>query len=279
MSQESQPLVSIVIPCYNHAEFVQDCIRSVIDQTYQNIELIIIDDGSKDNSVEKIRELFNQCKARFTRFEFRYRPNLGLSATLNEALEWCQGKYYSAIASDDMMLVDKTKIQVHAIEKNQELLGVFGNVVLVDENKKILGRTQKKERYFVFNDLFYTENSLTAPTQLLRLEKVKNVGFKNGYILEDWYLYLKLSENGGKFLFLEDEFSYYRRHSSNISDNKFKMTLGGFQVMNEFLHLEDIEKKYIQESCHMLVISLKSNFKYTVMYFFSMIMKIVFKNK
>ena len=54
MSQESQPLVSIVIPCYNHEGFVQDCIRSVIDQTYQNIELIIIDDGSKDNSVEKI---------------------------------------------------------------------------------------------------------------------------------------------------------------------------------------------------------------------------------
>ena len=57
-----QPLVSVVIPCYNHEQFVQDCIQSVIDQTYQNIELIIIDDGSKDNSVEKIKELMRLQK-------------------------------------------------------------------------------------------------------------------------------------------------------------------------------------------------------------------------
>ena len=94
------PLVSVVIPCYNHEKFVQDCIQSVIDQTYPNIELIIIDDGSKDGSVEKIQEMIVACEQRFTRFEFRHRQNKGLSATLNEALEWCNGVYLSAIASD-----------------------------------------------------------------------------------------------------------------------------------------------------------------------------------
>ncbi|MGA6331370.1 glycosyltransferase family 2 protein, partial [Acinetobacter baumannii] len=110
MLLNKQPLVSIVIPCYNHANFVQDCIQSVIAQTYQNIELIIIDDGSKDGSVEKIQEFIGECEKRFVRFEFRNRPNKGLSATLNEALEWCQGEYFSAIASDDMMLNDKIEI-------------------------------------------------------------------------------------------------------------------------------------------------------------------------
>ena len=57
MKDNNQSLVSVVIPCYNHEKFVQDCIKSVIDQTYQNIELIIIDDGSKDQSVEKIKEM------------------------------------------------------------------------------------------------------------------------------------------------------------------------------------------------------------------------------
>ena len=69
MNQSNQPLVSVVIPCYNHENFVQDCIQSVIDQTYDNIELIIIDDGSKDNSVDKIKEMIGLCEKRFTNFE------------------------------------------------------------------------------------------------------------------------------------------------------------------------------------------------------------------
>ena len=95
-----QSLVSIIIPSYNHERFVCDSIRSVIDQSYQNIELIVIDDGSTDSSVEKIQGLIPLCEKRFIRFEFRHRPNKGLSATLNEALEWTQGEYFSSLASE-----------------------------------------------------------------------------------------------------------------------------------------------------------------------------------
>ena len=114
-----QPLVSIVIPSYNHERFIRDSIKSVIDQSYQNIELIIIDDGSTDVSVEKIQELIPLCEKRFTRFEFRHRPNKGLSATLNEALEWAQGEYFSSLASDDIILKDKIKIQTKFLRQNR----------------------------------------------------------------------------------------------------------------------------------------------------------------
>lgn len=87
---KQQPLVSIVIPCYNHEKYVQESIQSVIEQDYDNIELIIIDDGSSDNSVTKIKEMIQVCQKRFKRFEFRHRPNKGLCATLNEALAWCE---------------------------------------------------------------------------------------------------------------------------------------------------------------------------------------------
>ncbi|HCJ6708059.1 TPA: glycosyltransferase family 2 protein, partial [Acinetobacter baumannii] len=141
-----QPLVSIIIPCYNHANFVQDCIQSVIAQTYQNIELIIIDDGSKDETVEKIQKLVTQCTERFVKFEFRHRPNKGLSATLNEALEWCQGEYFSAIASDDMMLNDKIEIQIDFLKNSIDstIVGVFGGYNLIDDTNAIIKTILKK---------------------------------------------------------------------------------------------------------------------------------------
>ncbi len=143
-----QPLVSIIIPCYNHANFVQDCIQSVIAQTYQNIELIIIDDGSKDETVEKIQKLVTQCTERFVKFEFRHRPNKGLSATLNEALEWCQGEYFSAIASDDMMLNDKIEIQIDFLKNSIDstIVGVFGGYNLIDDTNAIIKTILKKEK-------------------------------------------------------------------------------------------------------------------------------------
>jgi len=124
--QMPEPLVSVVIPCYNHEKHVQECIQSIIDQDYQNIELIIIDDGSKDGSVGKIEEMILGCKVRFKRFEFRHRENVGLSSTLNEAIDWCEGGYFSPIASDDVL--ENNKISALTLLASEELniAAVFG---------------------------------------------------------------------------------------------------------------------------------------------------------
>ncbi|MCD6061882.1 MAG: glycosyl transferase family 2, partial [Moraxellaceae bacterium] len=116
----SLPLVSVALPCYNHERYVQQCIQSIIDQDYPNLELILIDDGSRDGSVEKMRAMLPACEARFTRFEFRARPNVGLAATLNEMLEWCQGEYFSAVASDDAMLPHKTRLEVDYLQRHPQ---------------------------------------------------------------------------------------------------------------------------------------------------------------
>jgi alpha-1,3-rhamnosyltransferase len=84
--------VSIVVPYYNRAQFLNENIQSVIDLDYKNIELTVIDDGSKNNRVEVIRKLIPECKARFKRFEFRHRPNKGLSATLNQGIIYSKGQ-------------------------------------------------------------------------------------------------------------------------------------------------------------------------------------------
>lgn len=235
MELNIQPLVSIVIPCYNHELYVQDCIQSVIGQTYKNIELIIIDDGSKDGSIEQIENMKSLCEERFIRFEFRSRSNKGLSATLNEALEWCQGQYFSVIASDDILLPGKLEIQVPILELDAACKGVFGNMILINNLGEECGHEIKEQKKYSFEDLFKYTEYLPAPTQLLRLKDLKKVnGFNDKFLIEDWYIFLKILEEGGYCIHINQFFTKYRTHEDNFSKKNNLMTIGQIQIADHF---------------------------------------------
>lgn len=230
----SKPLVSVVIPCYNHEDFVQASIQSVINQTYENIELIIIDDGSKDGSFAKIEEMTKLCEQRFVNFEFRSRPNKGLSATLNEAIEWCQGEYYSGIASDDVILSHKLKVQVEFLNSHHNVLAVFGGVQHIDENDKIIATSLSKSRYYDFKRIIMHKFDLPAVTQLIRLQALKETGgYDSSIILEDWYMWLKLTKHGSIY-YMSEIFALYRQHDNNISKDSEKMKQGRLDVLSFF---------------------------------------------
>lgn len=230
----NSPLVSVVIPCYNHEKFIKDSIQSVIDQTYNNMELIIIDDGSKDSSVIKIQEMIEACKERFVRFEFRHRANSGLSATLNEALEWCQGKYFSALASDDQMLDNKTKIQVKYLEKHDDVQAVMSSVNWIDSDNEIISERKIPYQEYDFEDIFLSKQSLYACTQISRLESLVSVGgYKVGCVIEDWYMWLKLSELG-RIARLEDTLVNYRLHDDNTIKKGEIIYNGMIEVADEY---------------------------------------------
>lgn len=243
MQSKSQPLVSVVIPCYNHAQYVQDCIQSVINQTYKNIELIIIDDGSNDSSVEKIQAMVPLCKERFTRFEYRYRSNKGLSSTLNEALQWCRGEYYAGFASDDIMLISRIEKQVNFFkQQNSDIYGVFGGYQLIDNNNNVLKIFSSDYKEYYFNDIILHRFNLAAPTALLRLDKVIAVGGYNPNLkIEDWYMWLKLTEYGGKLICLKELLCQYRSHNENISKKMDVIYTERHKVLNQFKR----HKKYI----------------------------------
>lgn len=218
----SKPLVSVVIPCYNHEQFVQDSIQSVIDQTYNNIELIIIDDGSKDSSVAKIKEMIELCERRFTRFEFRSRANIGLSSTLNEALEWCRGDYFSPLASDDQMLENKTAIQVDFLNRNLSCTAVFGGFHIIDDKSQVIDTKLGLKKVYDFKKIYLHRHDLPAPTAMMRLNTVNALNKYDPKIkIEDWYMWLKLSMVGN-LIYLPIVMCKYRHHEDNTS-KKFSL--------------------------------------------------------
>ena len=125
-------LVSVLIPAYNHEKYVQEAIKSIINQTYQNIELIIIDDGSKDNSWQKIQEMKVECEKRFVRVVFKTKINEGTTHTLNQLLNEAQGEYVYIIASDDIAKSGAIEKEVDFLNNNLDYALVVGNDEFID---------------------------------------------------------------------------------------------------------------------------------------------------
>lgn len=203
---------------------MQACIESVIAQDYKNIELIIIDDGSTDDSVRKIESMVPACRARFKKFEFRNRPNKGLAATLNEAIEWSSGTYFAAIASDDLLLANKTSSLLFHIDQDENLAGVFGGCEFIDDAGSVTGRMSPLPAYHSFDEVITHKHVIVAPSQLLRLNSVKRVGcYPVGLYIEDWYMWLALTQRGCQLKVVPEILVQYRRHGFNISSNAKKM--------------------------------------------------------
>lgn len=228
------PLVSIVIPSYNHSAFVQDCIRSILAQDYDNIELIIIDDGSRDDSVAKIQEMVAACQQRFVRFEFRHRPNRGLCRTLNEALDWAEGTYFCPFASDDMALPEKTSFLVSHIQ-NTAYLAVFGKTVGIGETAK--PRTLKDTTIHSFAQLIRHRDMPATPTALIRTHAIRQLGgYEPSVKMEDWYMWLKLTEQGASLASFPKVVATYRRHNSNITNNRALIQAERRRIVDLFQH-------------------------------------------
>ena len=242
-SKEELPLVSLFIPAFNHEKYVAECIESVINQEYQNIELIIIIDGSKDSTHDVIINYEQKCRGRFVNFEYRNRENMGLSATLNEMVAWSQWKYFTVVASDDAMLPNKISLLVNKLESLDNSYAVaFGNATFIDKEGKELylnvntgesttkeagfnlfldyytyGRNieYKNEKVFGSYETILAGNYLPAMSYIMKLEIIKNVGtWTNGNTIEDWEMWLKISKDY-KFAYVDESVALYRLHENN----------------------------------------------------------------
>jgi glycosyltransferase involved in cell wall biosynthesis len=194
-TETTQSLVSIVIPAYNHAPYVAETIDSVLRQTYQNWELIIIDDGSTDATPEIIQR-YSDPRIRAYRQE-----NRGLSATLNRGIELARGQYFAFLPSDDIYEPDKLAVQVPVLEENPTVGVVFSWQTVIDTEGK-LSTEQHVQEWFtvsfetkeeIFPALF-ERDFLSTPTHLLRMECFARVGrFDESLVTaQDYDLWLRI---------------------------------------------------------------------------------------
>jgi alpha-1,3-rhamnosyltransferase len=207
--------VSVVVPSYNHGRFIESTLRSIFKQTLRAAELIVIDDGSSDESPAIIERTLNDCPIRC---EFVARENRGLCATLNEGLERTRGEYFAYLGSDDLWLPNFLKARVHILESRPEAVLAYGHAYFVDEENAIVDCTADWASY-VDGDVRKMLLETTAPmspTVLYRRSALRQQRWNEQSKLEDYDLYLRLSAEG-PFAFDPQVLSAWRRHSSNVS--------------------------------------------------------------
>ncbi|WP_162910659.1 glycosyltransferase [Hymenobacter oligotrophus] len=187
---------------YNNARFVVEALESIKAQTYNNIELIVVDDCSKDNSVEIIDAwlLNNSIKFKF----IKHNVNEGVCRVANDMLLNSRGKYMSIIASDDVFMPRKIEEQVAEFENlSDEYALLYGDVYIIDEDSQLKSDTLMNSRDpdFVktYGDVFISllnKNFIPGISTMVRTEALKKLGgFDENLFYEDWDMWLRLSRN------------------------------------------------------------------------------------
>lgn len=235
MSPSQLPLVTVILPSYNHGSFISECLAGILTQTYSRIELIVIDDGSSDDSVSRIEAIAASCRERFERFTFVARENRGLCSTLNEALAWAQGEYVATSDSDDILMPNHIQTLIGEIENEPQVNGVYGGAVLIGEDGSPIGMSMPKARYYSFIEILSRDKAMTSSGGLLRTSALRAVGgYRDGLYIEDWYIMLRLTQSGSRLKTVPKPVVRYRIHNTNISKNFDKMFQARIIILNMF---------------------------------------------
>jgi glycosyltransferase involved in cell wall biosynthesis len=245
---KNQPLISIIMNCFNGEEFLKDSIESVISQTYQNWELIFYDNCSKDNS-KKIFNSFDNKKFKY----FKSKRKLKLYEARNLAFKKAKGRYISFIDVDDIWLKTKLTKQLELMKKTKTKF-CYSNYYRLKSNKKQKAYSKKLPEGVIYDELL-KDYCVGIITVLLERKLLINSHIKfniNYDIIGDYDLFLKLSKKI-KFSCVQEPLATYRVHDNNMSFRKFSVyikELKDWARHNEKL----IEKKFF--------LYFKNNLKY-----------------
>ena len=208
-------LVSIIIPVYNGSNYLKEAIESALNQSYKNIEIIVVNDGSTDGGeTEKIAKQYSD------RIKYYYKSNGGVSTALNYGVQRANGEIISWLSHDDLFSLDKIRNQLLVLKKYPEKTIVYGDSVFMNEKGEL-----EKHRIFSSNrhnsfagiENFFPLNVCFASSLLPRqflLEHPFNEKAKFTQDIEQFYLFLK---NGYTFVHVKNAIYFSRNHSERVS--------------------------------------------------------------
>ena len=236
--EKNNHVVSVIITTFNRKDFLEETILSVVNQTYKNIEIIVVDDGSKINYAEKICNQFNNCK-------YYYKNNGGVSSARNYGIQKAKGDYIAFLDDDDLFKVDKIEKQLDILLKNPKFSLVHSSATVIEHDGKISSRTigsSIEKAHLRTGNVFWNALGrwcVKSPTPLLRKEVFEKVMFDESIeVSEDFDFYQRLFYHFEVY-YIYESLAYYRDSNeiSRLSKKAEKYVGVESQIFNNFLKI------------------------------------------
>ena len=246
ISMDSKKLVSVIIACYNMGHFLPLAIQSVLDQSYQDFEILVVDDGSTDNTCEAMKQFEGNPKIRFF-----HQTNQGQASAKNKGIREARGNFIAFLDADDLWTPNKLEIQLPCFDISRSVGVVYTNVARIDENGTII-QTPKMGFYSgKISGRLLVDNFVTGMASIVRRECFDTVGlFDETYPMGiDYDLWLRISAHY-EFFYLDKVTYLYRQWSGQMSHNYKKRLECAIKIMNKFLerHPDLVDKATVNEA-------------------------------
>jgi len=215
------PLVSIVAPCYNAERYLEEAIHSLFAQDYPNVEVIVVDDGSTDNSLALLRQLQQTYD-----FQLYCQENQGVSAALNHGLTYAKGTYVSTPDLDDVMLPHSIRVRAQYLDEHPQVGCVGALVIYMDSEGRTIKEQQRDHiRVHTFDELLRDATVIGAPAALYRMSALQDANFYDPLLrVQDFQITLRIAHRGYEIHELPIRVTRYRRHPNNLS-RKYRLML------------------------------------------------------
>ncbi len=243
-----QPLVSILLLSMNHEPFIEQCISSIANQTYKNIEVVYVDNASSDNSFEKGKKQLED--AGLPHKCFSNKTSKTISANLNFLFDHSSGDFVSPLSTDDWFEPTNIQIKVEFLQADPGVGAMFSNgwIYLQEEGKTILNDATRFKRGFIRKEVLTETDCIFYVGMIYRRAIIDEVGkWDESLFIEDTDMFIRIG-SVANIDFLPAPLVYYRRTSSSASKNKKFMLEGFTQYYEKYKHVTWINmKKWLAE--------------------------------
>ena len=234
MSEIVQGLVSIITPLYNGKNYIEETMTSVVNQTYENWEMIIVDDCSSDGSAEVVEKYIHDHQEQRIRL-LHNRENLGVANTRNAGMKEAKGQYICFLDSDDLWKAKKLEHQISFLKEKQKMDSkagfVFGTCEIINEDGISKGKIRKAKAQIDYKELL-KDNGISCVSVMVDQTVIpKTLCFMPCIGHEDYATWLTILKNKYTAYGMEEVLCYYRISQNSISGNKKKAATWHYQVL------------------------------------------------